>query len=202
MTDLSKTVLLNNKTEFKNFRTLQTIDVEHPSLQDKAPITISREVLRCASVGLMVIYYPEQDSILLSQQFRIGAFLSNDKNPFLLECAGGMVDEGENPKETAIRESFEETGATVHDVEKIGMFYASPGCSDEQFHAFCGYIKDVPTSNFHGMADEGEEIKTQLIPVSEIFEMMDRNEITNTATAISLLWFRLNHDRLKAKWST
>jgi len=65
---------------------------------------------------------------------------------------------------------------------------------------YCGRIGKTETG-FHGLEEEGEEIKTHLFPAAEAIRMLDDGEITNGAAVVCLHWFARNHERLRKKWS-
>lgn len=201
---MPKTAKLVSRTlEFDKFHKLEIVVAEPDSLKKNgAACAIQREVFRCGKAALVLMYLPETDQVLMSEQFRMGAFMAEAENPFLLECAGGIVDDGETPEQTAIREACEETGCNVTDIEFIGNFYPSPGCLDEEFFLYCGRIQTAQDGGVFGNEDEEEEIKTHLIDVSTLKEMMAKNDIKHGMTAIAMLWFFAHHDRLRQKWTT
>jgi ADP-ribose pyrophosphatase len=201
MTAASKTKIISRKVEFAGWHKLETVVMQHASLQDAAPVgPITREVMYCGTAVITLLYQPETDEILFNEQFRIGAFLAGDPNPWLYECCAGMIDANEAPEDAVRREAIEETGCEIHDIEFIGKAYSSPGGTDEVFMMYCGRISNAQTGHF-GVAEEGEEIKTHLIPATEAIRLLDAGKITNGGTIMCLQWFARNHDRLRKKWS-
>lgn len=160
---------------------------------------MEREIFHAGKISSVLLYIPETDEILLNQQFRLGAHMCGAKDPFLFECAAGKVDDGENVEEAAARETLEETGCTLTDLEYIGVFYTSPGCLAEEFHLFLGRIGEAE-SGIYGMEHEGEEIKTHLVPAAKAIRMLDEGHVQNATTAIALHWFARNHDNIRKKW--
>lgn len=71
-----------------------------------------------------------QERILLVEQYRpvIGASL--------LEIPSGRIQEGENPEETAIRETGEETGYTPSNLVMMGSFFSSVGLTTERLYLY------------------------------------------------------------------
>lgn len=55
---------------------------------------------------------------------------------WIIELPAGRVEEGEDPKETALRELEEETGYSAESIEEVSSAYVSPGYSDELIHMF------------------------------------------------------------------
>lgn len=200
MTNAPQARILSKKRAFQGYHALDVVELEHDSLTgDGSTVKMQREVFSGAMVSCILPYIPETDELLLNQQFRVGAFLMDEPAPFLYECAAGAIDDGETPEDAARRECLEETGCTVTDLEFIGVCYPSPGGMDAKFFLYIGRIAAAKPGYF-GFVDEGEEIKTHLLPSSKVIEMLDKNQINNAATMISVHWFARHHQQLRQKW--
>lgn len=200
MTVPSETKIISRKVEFQGWHTLETVVVQPPSLKHAGHVQpMKREVYRVGTCAVVVLYQPETDQILLTEQFRIGALLAGDDNPWLFEVAAGMVDEGEDAETAVRREALEETGCHILDLEFIGKNYPSPGCTTEVHMHYCGRISAAEAGHY-GLEAEGEEIRTHLVPAADAIRMLDEGRITNAASVICLHWFARNHDRLRKKW--
>ena len=193
--------ILSRETVFEAYHKLEVIKVQPRSLKTSGGWCneMEREIFFGKSIAIIVLYIPETDEVLLNQQFRLGAMLAGEKNPHMLECAAGAVDPGEKPEEAARRETLEETGCEILDLEFVGNCYSSPGCMAEQFWMYIGRIAKAK-SGIYGHEDEGEEILTHLVPFKKILEMIDAGEITNVNAAMMLNWFARHRDRLRKKW--
>jgi ADP-ribose pyrophosphatase len=193
--------IVSQKRVFKRYHALDIIEAEPRSLRhDGYTVKMEREIFRMRSAVVILLYNPHTDEILLNQQFRLGAFMSGAKDPVMLECAAGMIDEGEAPEQTARREALEETGCEVGALEFVGVFYPSPSCVDETLYLYAGCIEKAE-AGFYGLEEEGEEIKTYLMPSAEVIALLDANTITNGPTAILLHWFARHRDRLRREWT-
>ena len=193
--------ILSRETVFEQYHKLEVVHVEPRSLKDPAKWghEMQREVFFGKTIAIILLYIPETDEVLLNQQFRVGAMLAGEKNPHMLECAAGAVDDGEKPEEAARREAFEETGCDILDLEFVGNCFSSPGCMAEKFYMYIGRIAKAETG-IYGHAHEGEEILTHIMPWSEVAGMIDRAEITNVNAALMLNWFARHRERLRRKW--
>ncbi|MBL8713080.1 MAG: NUDIX domain-containing protein [Alphaproteobacteria bacterium] len=160
---------------------------------------MEREVMIVKDIAVVLLFIPETDEVLLNQQFRVGALVAGVEDPFLFECAAGAVDEGETPEAAARREAFEETGCDVTDLEFIGKAYSSPGCMAEQFHLYVGRIEKAE-AGIYGHEEEGEEIKTHLLPWKQVRDMLDKGAIANITAGYVLQWFARNHERIRKQW--
>lgn len=199
MSDSAK--ILSQRTVFDGYHRLDIVSLQPKSLKhDGWAEKMEREVLICNRVASALLYIPETDEILLNQQFRVGALLAGASDPFLFECAAGAIDDGETPEDAARREALEETGCKVTDLESLGVVYSSPGCLSEAFHLFIGRIEKA-AHGIYGMEEEGEEIKTHLLPAGDVIRMLDEGRITNATTALVLNWFARNKDKLRQKWN-
>ncbi len=84
------------------------------------------------SVGVLAF---AGDKLVLIRQYRHSLDCEQ------LEIAGGGVEKGELPVDTARRELEEETGYVAESLEELGKYYPSPGSTDETctlFLARCG----------------------------------------------------------------
>jgi len=72
---------------------------------------LQRELLLKAPAVGILLYDPVRDEVLLIRQFRVG-MLDEQSNPWSLELVAGMVAEGEQLQEVAIREAEEDL--TLH----------------------------------------------------------------------------------------
>ncbi|MDE1152466.1 MAG: NUDIX domain-containing protein [Micavibrio sp.] len=194
--------LLSRKTVFEDYHRVEVMRVQPRSLRNGGwAEEMEREIWFGKQIACILLYRPETDELLLNQQFRLGAMMAGAEDPFLFENAAGAVDEGESVEDAARRETLEETGCEVLDMEFFGKVYSSPGCMAEEYHMFVARIGAEATAGIHGHFHEGEEIKTHILPVKAAMKMLDDGHIVNVATALSLNWFARNHDRLRNKWS-
>jgi len=192
--------IISRKVEFQGWHRLESITVQPRSLKHEGYAkAISREVFYGGMAAFCLPYLPESDEILLSQQFRLGPYLAGKDDPFLYECCGGVAGKDETPVEAMKREALEETGCIVTDFEFIAKTYATPACSDEVFMIYCGRIAKADAGH-GGLDEEGEEIKTHLLPATDVIRMMEEGKIINAPTLIALQWFALNRRRLRKKW--
>ncbi len=77
----------------------------------------------------VVAVTPEFEVVLI-RQFRHGVGLVT------LEIPGGVVDDGEKPEDTALRELREETGFTSPKAERLGVVWPNPAIQNNSCHVF------------------------------------------------------------------
>ena len=140
----------------------------------------------------MLPYDPIKKEIILIQQFRAGVLSRYDED-YLLEIVAGIIDEGENPKETAIRECFEETGCEVKKIHPIQSYFPAPGSSESYYHLYLGEIQAFDGERIRGLENENEDILVKSFKIAEVRQMLKEKKITNGLTLIALQWFFLEY---------
>ena len=118
----------------------------------------------------------------------------------MIEIVAGLLEEGEQPEQVAVRESQEEIGCTATDLLKIGEFYTSPGGLSEWVHLFIGKVSVNEVQEIAGLEDEGEDIKVHIVSASDIPLMISTGEIRSAIAIIGLQWFVANRDSLRNEW--
>ena len=162
---------------------------------------LAREVLERQSAAAILPYDPILDRVVLLEQFRPGA-LANPQSPWLVEIPAGIYDTTEKPEKVAKRESQEEVGCEILDIYPICEYFVSPGGSNEYLHLYCGRIDASEVGGIHGIPEEGEDIRTMVLPVDDAFTLMQEGKIKTSPAIISLQWLQLNREWLKQLWQT
>ena len=96
-----------------------------------------REVYDRGNGATILLRDETRDTVLLTRQFRLPAYLNGHPDGMLIEAPAGLLD-GDDA-ETAIRsEAEEETGYRVAGVTRIGEYFMSPGSVTERIAFFTG----------------------------------------------------------------
>lgn len=103
----------------------------------------------------------------------------------------GMIEDGESEEEGAIRELEEETGYRASSIKKLREVYPAIGYSNERVNIFLA--KDLVKTQRH--LDETEDIEVIKIPIKEIKEMLDKQEILTSSEQIGLLHYFLYENK-------
>ena len=129
-----------------------------------------------------------RDTVLLTRQFRMPAYLNGHPDGMLLEAPAGLLDDGDADAETAIRrEAEEETGYRVGSVRRLGEYFMSPGSVTERIAFFTGsYRAGERVSQGGGVASEGEDIEVVEVTLAEAIAMVERGEIVDAKTVLLL----------------
>lgn len=103
---------------------------------------------------------------------------------YIWEVPAGRLDGGESPESCAERELEEETGMRARRLERLTTIYTTPGFTDERIHLFLA--DGLEPGAEHREADEFMELHT--LRWSRVLEMIDRGEIVDGKTLVSLLF--------------
>lgn len=94
----------------------------------------------------------------------------------MLELAGGGIEAGETPEQTAQRELLEETGVEVGQLELVAKLRPQSGLSDETQHVFVAWNieskGDVQPDELEGITEQ------RWMSVSEVDQAIRSGEIT------------------------
>jgi ADP-ribose pyrophosphatase len=197
--------VLNDEESYKGFFQIHTLRLRHRLFQGGWSQTLSRELFKRNDAVGVLLFDPALDSVALIEQFRVGV-LGNDhasqrrESPWMLELVAGLIDKDEQPQAVAVRESQEEAGAVIEQLEPIGEYYSSPGGSNEYFYLFAGKTDLSNAGGIYGLEQEGEDIRVHLMTVDELWLKLHRGELLNAHTLIAVQWLKLNYQRLKSLW--
>jgi nudix-type nucleoside diphosphatase (YffH/AdpP family) len=149
-----------------------------------------RNLFRRPDAAVLLPYDPSRKMLLLTRQFRLGAYM-NDSTPGLLEACAGTIDPGEAPDACMRREAMEEMGLRVETLRPLFEAFVSPAASTEKLYCFVApYGPQDRVAAGGGMEDEGEEIEVLELPFAEVLEQADAGEIRDLKTISLLYWLR------------
>ncbi|MBS0540691.1 MAG: NUDIX domain-containing protein [Proteobacteria bacterium] len=160
---------------------------------------ISREVFERGQAGALLLYDPVRDEVVMIRQFRAGAYVAGH-HPFTWECVAGIIEEGESAEGMIRREVQEEAGLTVDELLPIQKVMLTPGACSEACQIFVGRVDASKAGGVFGLASEGEDILVKAIPFAEAYAMVERGEMDNSVSVISLQWLALHHEELRKRW--
>jgi len=192
--------LLDKSERYSGFFRINRYRLRHRLFAGGWSGEIEREVFeRGHAVGVLP-YDPVADSVVLIEQFRIGALVAG-MSPWLIEVVAGIVEEGETPEEVARRESLEEAGLEILALMPMCRYLVSPGGSSESVRLYCGRVDSRGAGGIHGLAEEHEDIRVDLMPYGEAIRLLEEGRITNSVSLIALQWLALHRERVRAAWT-
>lgn len=127
--------------------------------------------------GVTAILRTHENKIKFVKQYRY-AFSEE-----LLELPAGKIEKGEDPDYTIVRELEEEVGCRANKIEKIGVFYPTPGYSNEIIHLY--YCDDYEECNHH--FDVDEDLDEFEYTYEEALKMIECGEIVDGKSICLLL---------------
>ncbi|MFK0289210.1 NUDIX domain-containing protein [Streptomyces sp. NPDC090442] len=150
---------------------LALVDVEPPGVE-----RFEHHVVRLHHVAISAVQ-DDQDRVLMLWRYRFVA------DQWGWELPGGIVDEGEDPHATALRECEEETGWRPDFLEHVVTYQPMIGMVDSPHEIYVGrgakFVSE-PT-------DTEEAGHVAWVPLSDIPGMMARGELLGSGTLVALL---------------
>lgn len=127
--------------------------------------------------------------ILLVRQYR---FIVDE---FVWAIPSGGTSANEELGAAALRELEEETGHTAGSIEPLLHFYASYGCSNQEFHVYlAGNVRKISDT-----IDANEVIEVRWFTRQEALELLLHNGIVDSLSLSPLLYVLLQDERLRAR---
>ncbi len=138
--------------------------------------TSFREILH-HNGGAGVVAMTENGEVYMVRQFRY-AFSRE-----LLEIPAGKLEQGEDPKEAALRELREECGLVADNVTDLGPIYPTVGYDTEVIYTYLATgLREVEVC-----PDEDEFITLEKWPLASLVDMVMAGEIRDGKTVAALL---------------
>jgi len=163
--------------------------------EDGNSLSLDRDILRCGRVVGVLAIDPERDEVVLTRQFRLGAYLAAGELE-ALEIVAGRMDPGEDRMETARRECREEIGVELLQLIPLFELMPAPAWSDEWMTLFIARVDASLTPDRAGAADEQENIAVVRCSVDEALGLISKRLVHSAPTIIALQWLALNRSSI------
>lgn len=182
--------ILDTKILSDNWYVLRKITYEY-SKKDGTKLTQSREAYDRGNGATILLYNKEQKTVILTRQFRLPTFINGNETGMLIEACAGLLDK-ENAEDCVRRETEEETGYKITEVQKIFEAYMSPGSVTEILYFFVAeYVKEMKVTDGGGVEHEEENIEVLELNIGEAMKMIDNGEIKDGKTIMLLQYIKL-----------
>jgi len=147
--------------------------------------TLSRETYDRGNGAVILLYNTQQQTVILTRQFRFPAFV-NGHEGVLIEACAGLLDQ-RDPTTAIQHEAQEETGYQVGSPQKVFEAFMSPGSVTEKLYFFIAEYqpKDKITGG-GGLESDGEDIEVLEIPFTQALAMIRSGEIADGKTIMLL----------------
>lgn len=118
-------------------------------------------------------------------------FINGNPSGLLIEACAGLLDK-EQPEACIKRETGEETGFKITEVEKIFEAHMSPGSVTEILYFFIAqYTEEMKISLGGGVHEEEENIEVLELPFHQTMKMISNGEIKNGKTIMLLQYLKI-----------
>ncbi|MBN7795210.1 NUDIX domain-containing protein [Parahaliea mediterranea] len=192
--------VLEQEAVYDGHFSVRRLTLQHRCFGGGWSAPLKREVFdRGDAVGVLP-YDPEDDSLVLIEQFRPGALRGSD-SPWMLELVAGVVEPGETDTDVVHREAMEEAGCELSELLPIARYYPSAGACSEQVRLFCGRVTRAGVGGIHGEDSEGEDILVHSVPRADALRLLREDRIANGHTLVALQWLALQGDELRRRWT-
>ena len=173
---------------FRGFIQVEKVSFRHRLFNqpDYSPV-IQRELIHRPEAAGVLLYNDQQQRFALIEQFRVGA-LNDSESAWQLEVIAGVLDGDEAPEDCIRRESLEESGCEIHQLQHLFSFYPSAGACSEFFHLYAAEVELPKMGGIFGMPDEGENIQLHLFDYSELGTLLKNGRLRNAPVIMALQW--------------
>ncbi len=173
-----------------NWYTLKKVSYTYLT-KDGVIETQSREAYDRGNGAAILLYNVEKQTVILTRQFRLPTYINGNKSGMMVEVCAGMLD-ADNPEDCIRRETEEETGYRITDVQKVFEVYMSPGAVTEILYLFtAAYEPEMKVSAGGGLASEQENIEVLEMTIDTALNMMKNGEIKDAKTIMLLQHVKL-----------
>jgi nudix-type nucleoside diphosphatase (YffH/AdpP family) len=156
---------------------------------------LTHEVYGKSDGVAILLFNKATKTVILTKQFRIPMYVAGVNDGFSYEVCGGTIDKNETPEQSVLRETKEEIGYEVLNLQEVTTLFLSPGLVKEQVFLFIGeYNSDSKVEKGGGLDEENEEIETLEVTIDEAFAMIKRKVIVDARTMLLLQHIRLQFD--------
>ncbi|WP_054023882.1 GDP-mannose pyrophosphatase NudK [Bacillus sp. FJAT-28004] len=154
--------------------------------------THTREAYDRGNGAAILLYNLEKQTVILTRQFRMPTYINGNETGILIEACAGLLD-NDSPEDCIRRETVEETGYKVTNVQKVGEAYMSPGSVTEILYFFVAeYASHMHTGQGGGVETEQEEIEVLELSFGQALNMVENGEIRDAKTIMLLQYAQLN----------
>ncbi len=184
---------------FQGYFRMEKYTLQHEKYGGGWTETFQREIFERGSAVAVIPYDAVRDKVILIEQFRSGGIGTLDQ-PWMKEIVAGIIEAGESQQEVAERETMEEAGCEIQQLEKISQYYVSPGGTTEQCALYCGRVDSEGVGGVFGLDHEFEDILVEAVDFQQAEKWLLDGTINSAASIIAMQWLMLNRHRLRQQW--
>ncbi|MDT8446939.1 MAG: NUDIX domain-containing protein [bacterium] len=174
---------------FGEFFRVDRVEVTHDCFNGP-PMKVRRYHLERPEVVAVLLENRDRGTCVMVEQFRYSSTKTGDG--WTTEVIGGLIDPGESPQDCGVRESMEETGYQVKELQHWTSFYASVGVSDELIHLYYGEVGDADKMELGGgLAHEHEDLRVLEVPFTDLLDQIKQGKLTDSKSIVALQWLAI-----------
>lgn len=158
--------------------------------KDGSWLTQHREAYDRGNGAVILLYQPQQKTVILTRQFRMPTYLNGNPTGMMVEACAGLLD-ADNPEDCIRKETQEETGYRIDKVTKVFEAYMSPGSVTEVLHFFVAEYHPNQQVNAGGGIEGEEDIEVLELAFEEALQMIRTGEIKDAKTIMLLQYAQL-----------
>jgi nudix-type nucleoside diphosphatase (YffH/AdpP family) len=171
------------------------LSVEKLRIKLASGVVVSRDIETHGNAAAVLPYDIQRHCGLVVQLFRAPVFSVTQEEEIEEACAG-MIEE-EKDEAAARREAYEELGVSLHDLERVGRIWSSPGVSTERQSLFlASYVASDRVGKGGGVAGENEGITVVERPLEQLAREVDQGRIVDGKLLTLILALRLRKPEL------
>lgn len=180
----------SRETLFKGFLQVEKVSLRHRLFKSTGYTSVlQRELIHRPEAAGVLIYNDQQQRFALIEQFRVGA-LDDQQSPWQLEIIAGVLDGDESPETCIRRESLEESGCQLDQLQHLFSFYPSAGACSELFHLYAAQADLPEQGGIFGVANEGENIQLHLFDYADLSRLLTSGRLANAPVIMALQWLQ------------
>ncbi|WP_430425173.1 GDP-mannose pyrophosphatase NudK [Maribacter litoralis] len=154
--------------------------------------TQEREAYDRGNGAAILLYNSKKKTVVLTRQFRMPTYMNGNEDGMMIEVCAGLLD-GDNPADCVRKETEEETGYKISNVQKVFQTYMSPGSVTEILYLFVGeYDESMKIGEGGGAEDETENIEVLELDFNDAMKMVASGEIKDAKTIMLLQYAKMN----------
>jgi nudix-type nucleoside diphosphatase (YffH/AdpP family) len=184
--------ILRNEILSDNWYTLRKITYQYTNING-LPTVQSREAYDRGNGATILLYNKQNQTVILTRQFRMPTYVNGNPDGYLIETCAGLLDK-DNAEQCIKRETEEETGYKISQVQKVFEAYMSPGSVTELLYFFVAeYSKEMKIGDGGGLEEENENIEVLELPFSQAITMVNNGDIKDGKTIMLLQYALMNN---------
>lgn len=186
---MKKVEIIDRKRVLDGFFKVDEAELRFERFDGKMSPVIRRLSFERGDSAAAILFDRERHKVILVNQFKYPTY---EKGPgWIMETVAGAIDPGETHEAAMTRETREETGYVLTNLEPISTFYVTPGGSSERIFLYYAEVDGGSRESAGGgIASEHEDIEVLEFTPEELFGKLDSGEIADAKTIIAVMWLR------------